>query len=996
VTKIVLALLARRVLLVALGLSWLPVVHVLGSRFQLWPEAYVRFLRQAFVPTFPIAMAVLVWRLAGEPGAANRVRRVLSDIVLSATVLLLASCVVGLEIGRPLDRLTVIVAIDRSRSIELVPGADETIARELAAARRNMREDDGLGVVVFGARAVTEQPVVRRDRALLSQQAVVPRDGTDLDAAIRRALSEVPADSAARVVLISDGVATRGETMAGAAIALAAEVPVDVLALEQGRVEDVRIVSVRGPIRGDAGESIDLRVVTHAPRETEVELRVKRDGELVRRGNVTISSGESVLRIREKLPDSGLHRYDVEITALDSSVDYSADDNAGATFVRVRGKPKVLILEGDVGQAAFIKSALEDAELSVDEAGAVGVPADLGAFALYDLVILSDIPAHALSRPQLAALSSYVKEFGGGLLLMGGDRSMGPGGYGKTPVEEVSPVSFDLKQDQRRASLAQVIAIDISGSMSVQVAGSTKLALANEAAARAAELLGAGDMLGVEHVDTVVHWSVPLALVADKAAIEQAIRSVGVGGGGIMIPITLEEGYAALRKENVNVKHLLLFSDGDDADDIQLGKPLTLAAKADGITTSVVALGAGKDVTDLEEMSKLGGGRFYLVEDATRLPAIFAQETILAARSAISEEPFRVLAGSLGEAARGIDFAAAPELGGYVVTLPKPRASVHLSGPEDDPILATWSVGIGRAGVFTSDLKGRWGAEWTTWPGAARLLAQTARDLSRRGEDERVRLSADANGSSLSIRTTITGENGSAQSFRRLRASVGGPGGSSREVSLEATGPGVYSAALPLDRPGTYVVSLRDELTGELVATTGAVLSSGEELRPTGSDHKALARLASFTGGRVRTTIADVFADRTSRRFAYKDAEQPLLFSSAFALLLIVMTRKLGVPESWLERLRQRRPRPAVTPAPRKTTETMGALLAAKEKRATTHVVLPLKSRVAPTSAEPIKLPFPAPPRSAMPPRGPSSPSAPAGKQPTTAEILLARRRGRK
>ena len=59
------------------------------------------------------------------------------------------------------------------------------------------------------------------------------------------------------------------------------------------------------------------------------------------------------------------------------------------------------------------------------------------------------------------------------LILMGGDRSMGPGGYARTTIEEISPVAFDLKQDKRRASLAEVIAIDFSGSMGATVGGQT-------------------------------------------------------------------------------------------------------------------------------------------------------------------------------------------------------------------------------------------------------------------------------------------------------------------------------------------------------------------------------------------------------------------------------------------------------------------------------------------------------------------------------------------
>ncbi|MEI7892600.1 MAG: hypothetical protein WCI05_05890 [Myxococcales bacterium] len=125
--------------------------------------------------------------------------------------------------------------------------------------------------------------------------------------------------------------------------------------------------------------------------------------------------------------------------------------------------------------------------------GTTGVPGDLGELAAYDLVVMGDIRASDLATTQIDALASYARDLGGGLVLMGGDRSLGPGGYARTPIEEVSPVSFDLKQEKRRASLAEVIAIDYSGSMGAMVGGQTKLALANEASARSASLLGPGD-----------------------------------------------------------------------------------------------------------------------------------------------------------------------------------------------------------------------------------------------------------------------------------------------------------------------------------------------------------------------------------------------------------------------------------------------------------------------------------------------------------------------
>jgi hypothetical protein len=429
------------------------------------------------------------------------------------------------------------------------------------------------------------------------------------------------------------------------------------------------------------------------------------------------------------------------------------------------------------------------------------------------------------------------------------------------------------------------------------VSGHTKLELANEAAARSASLLGPGDRLGVEHVDTVVRWTVPMSPVKDPQALGNDIRKVGVGGGGIYTDIALRAGYEALAKESVNLKHLLLFADGADAEQIAGCRAIVKEAYDRGITTSVISLGRGSDSPELEVLSKIGGGRFYLIEDATKLPAVFSQETILAARSAIHESPFRVSVGMPSAPTRGVDFAKQPLLEGYVVTVAKPRASVLLAGPEDDPVLASWSVGIGRAAAFTSDYKDRWGQQWLAWPEAARLFGQLARDTARKADDPRVRLEADTNGGELHVRADVVGDDGRAQTFRRLTAHVAGPDGFARDVALEAVGAGRYAATMPLSRPGTYVAAAKDEVSGEPVGTIGAVMTAGEELRPTGSDRALLGRVASMTGGKVRDTLAGLFDDRAARRFAYKSIVPWLALLSAMAMLMAVAVRRVGVPD---------------------------------------------------------------------------------------------------
>jgi uncharacterized membrane protein len=1042
----------RRPLLVAfLPFAALPPLLALVSATGLFEVPFVRLERPSLALPVAIVSLLALLRLGRLSPRQGRLRRFGTEFFSGATLLVAGLAVVGIELGRPLDRLSVLIAIDRSRSIDLVPNADARISAELRVAELGMRDEDRVGTLAFGTGAAIEDPLRPRSRLPAPQRAEVGRDGTDLGAAIRHALGELPPDSAARIVLLTDGVSTRGDAIGAGLAAVAAGVPVDAVPLDQAKVPDVRVASVRMPPRASEGEPLELRVVTASDQATEVEVRVLRDGEPIRSGKVSIAAGEDVLHLRELAPAPGFHRYDVEVTAQNPAHDLAHEDNAGAAFVRVRGQASALVLEREPALAEALRRSLASAAFRVDVRGASGIPADVAGFAAYDVVLLSDIPAYDLSPGQMAALASYVRDLGGGLILLGSDKGLGPGGYGRTPIEDVSPVSFDVKQERRRASLAEVIIVDYSGSMSASVGSRTKLELANEAAARSAELLGGGDRLGVMHVDTTVKWTVPLGPLADKAAIARDIRGVGVGGGGIYIDLSLSTAYGALGRENVQLKHCLLFSDGADAEERTNALSLVSRAKASGITTSVVALGNGSDVPDLERMSLAGGGRFYLVEDATRLPAVFAQETVLAAKSAINEVSFRPTLGAPGPAVRAIDFAAAPPLTGYVVTLPKARTQVHLVGPEGDPILAVWSAGVGRAAVFTSDFKDRWGLAWTSWEGAGRMFGQLARDVARRADDPHVRLEADARGGQFRLQANLVDERGRADTFRRLRATIAGPDGFSQSVALEAIGNGAYQATLPLDRPGAYVATALDENTGNPLGIAGAALGSGEELRPTGTDRALLGRIAERSQGKLRETLAGVFEDRPARRFAYASLTATLTLLAAFGLLLMVAARRLALPEAVASlpgRMRARRQArrsaretrrasrsltpgagratepltaasggggdthgtlpPPTTPAPAAPAGAPGSLEALRQAKARSRAAAPEARERRPAPAAPVAPagPLPAPaasrgpaPSGAHEPPSRSSsapPSARSGGRPlSAAEILLQRRKGR-
>ena len=74
---------------------------------------------------------------------------------------------------------------------------------------------------------------------------------------------------------------------------------------------------------------------------------------------------------------------------------------------------------------------------------AEGFPKTADELYQFHAVIIDDLEAEFFSPDQLALLERLVSERGGGLLMLGGSESFRQGGYGKTPVGRMLPISLD-------------------------------------------------------------------------------------------------------------------------------------------------------------------------------------------------------------------------------------------------------------------------------------------------------------------------------------------------------------------------------------------------------------------------------------------------------------------------------------------------------------------------------------------------------------------------
>jgi hypothetical protein len=125
------------------------------------------------------------------------------------------------------------------------------------------------------------------------------------------------------------------------------------------------------------------------------------------------------------------------------------------------------------------------------------LPADL---LRASVIVLANVPAHRVDANRLA---SYVRDLGGSVVMVGGDQSLGAGGYIGTPLDAISPLTSAPPRSEQR----WVMLIDASGSMSAQAAdGRTRLGVALDAVERSAARLPADDRVDVATFARTLTW----------------------------------------------------------------------------------------------------------------------------------------------------------------------------------------------------------------------------------------------------------------------------------------------------------------------------------------------------------------------------------------------------------------------------------------------------------------------------------------------------------
>ena len=660
------------------------------------------------------ALAVVGWRWRGLR---------LHEPLRAAALVLLVLVLTDPRLRRASAGLDLWVMADRSES---AAGAMAAQSREIETILEHSRgSDDRIFYVDFAGE------VVRRDRGDPVFEGALFQTRTG--AALEYTLGEMAAERAARILVITDGFATEPLGPAAEKV-LRSGVPMDYRLLTESIAADWRVAGVAAPARVLAGESFLVEFTVAGQGDAEIPWEVSRGGKPAASGTAQVRGGVAHVRLTDRLSGGGAVRYEARIKP---AADAHPENNTAGAWVEVAGGPRVILVTNypDDPLAALL-GAQGLAVERVTEPGTLNAARLTGARA----VVINNVPAHKLPRDFLTGLDFFVREQGGGLLMAGGENSFGSGGYFASPIDELLPVSMELRKEQRKLATAVAIVMDRSGSMSMGAGpGLTKMDLANSGAARAVELLGELDAVSIHAIDTQPHEVVALAQVGpNRSQIIEAVRRVVSSGGGIVVHEALRAAKAELEKATSGTRHVIMFADANDSRQ-QLGDYLDAVDELRKIDATVSVIGLGtendRDADILKEVAQRGGGRMFFSADPVELPAIFAQETVSIARSAFIKEPTGT-AGTPGWAeiaARAPQWL--PKVDGYNLSYARPTATTSLLSTDEyaSPLVSTWQRGVGRVGAVAFPLGGPYSDLVRAWAGYGDFVQTLSRWLA--GED---------------------------------------------------------------------------------------------------------------------------------------------------------------------------------------------------------------------------------------------------------------------
>jgi Ca-activated chloride channel family protein len=691
----------------------------------------------------------------------------------------------------------------------------------------------------------------------------------NIERALRDAAAVVPDGYSPRVVLISDGNAAKGDLTRAISELRQMQVPVDTIPLTIEPVRQLALQSVDLSDSAYAGEPFTVDVAVTSPHEAIARVKMDLGSGRWTDQTIHLQRGWNLIHTQQRTLATGAVLFSGKV---------SAGDLGEVSFERLLQLSRARVgyfSKGSFGVLGVLLRALHTNGAEIVQVTSL-TPDNLAGI---QLIILSNEDLPPLTAERKDQLAQYVRA-GGGLLLLGGEEFPDQEDHRMDGLERALPAT--LAPPENAGDKCVVILMDKSSSME-----GSKLKMAQKSVSAIADSLNSEDAVGVLAFDHTYRWVMPIQKVRNRRIFLQEVSNL-TADGGTEIPPALSAAYHAALTSKAKYRHLVLVTDGISEE----GESVSLAREASrqGIAISTVGLGSAINRSFLEAVARASGGRSYFLASPVDLKRITLKDVRDYTGTNSVERTSRPIVRQTREILNGVDMQKAPFLTRYTRYTTKPGAEEILGIGEagKDPFYVRWQYGLGRVGLFTSEIDD-WAGSWKGPAGFDRLWLNLTRDLFSRTKTAAVVASAAPGNEGLLVNYSLGPK--AASSPAQADALVLGPNGFERSAPLRQTTPFSYTARVSLDGQSGVFRVLPVPASAEFPPT--ALLVHGAAIREPAADRNALREIAALTGGTFYTDLSAESA-WTAKPVQHRTAMWPALVSLAIALNIVelVLRRK--------------------------------------------------------------------------------------------------------
>ncbi|MGC3981802.1 MAG: glutamine amidotransferase [Steroidobacteraceae bacterium] len=372
---------------------------------------------------------------------------------------------------------TVAVMLDASASMS-VPDADTTRMQQAQGVLAN-KEFTDLGKD-YQLRRYAFARNAQKLEGKLDDFATLPEPGlaTKIGDSVLQVLNASRTTPLGAVVLLSDGSDNAGQLDPAQLNEISRfGVPVHVIGIGREQMpEDVELDSVLAPVKTLPGSKLAARVAVRHDGAGTARIRVSDGDKLLAAKEIPLSKDTTLTTawVEFDMNDSGYR--DLKFALAGPEKERELRNNSRTQLVNVATDvAPVLYMEGEPRwEYKFMRRAL-DPDKSLRLVSIVrtttnglyrqgvenpdelkdGFPRTREELFKYDALVLGNVQAAYFTKVQQQLIQEFVNLRGGSLLLLGGSKSLGEGGWGNTVVNDVLPVKLPETKNSFHRVMAQ-------------------------------------------------------------------------------------------------------------------------------------------------------------------------------------------------------------------------------------------------------------------------------------------------------------------------------------------------------------------------------------------------------------------------------------------------------------------------------------------------------------------------------------------------------------